>query len=136
VELAEEILSQLAAFGFAAYLNQPVQKEVYNDWLINHFITGGHALNAGPLYRWAANMIMEAEGENVNHLHPFFWQEEDGKLVLNKNIHHLATLRNEVMHGFFVLPPERNHEEAGKIADILQTLLDEKVFILLCAQAP
>jgi hypothetical protein len=29
------------------------------------FLSNGHAYNAGPLYRWAANMLKEAEGEHA-----------------------------------------------------------------------
>ncbi len=51
VELGEEILSQLAAIGFAVYLQLPNQKEVFNDFLINLFNSSGHDFYAGPLYR-------------------------------------------------------------------------------------
>ena len=128
VELGEEILCQLAAFGFATYLQQPKQKEVYNDFLINLFTSKGHDYNAGPLYRWAANMLLEAEGEMAEKLRPFFWEQKEGKLVLNHKIHHLASLRNEVMHGFFVLPPERNNEEAEKMASVLESLMSANLF--------
>ena len=37
VELGEEILSQLAAMGIAAYLKQAEQKEVFNDFLNSLF---------------------------------------------------------------------------------------------------
>jgi hypothetical protein len=43
VELGEEILSQLAAMGIAAYLKQPKQKEVFNDFLISLFLSDGHS---------------------------------------------------------------------------------------------
>ena len=128
VELGEEILCQLAAFGFVAYLQQAKQKEVYNDFLINLFTSKGHDYNAGPLYRWAANMLLEAVGEMAEKLRPFFWQQKEGKLVLNAKIHHLAALRNEVMHGFFVLPPERNNEEAEKMALVLGSIVDANLF--------
>jgi hypothetical protein len=112
VELGEEILSQLAAMRIAVYLKQPKQKEVFNDFLISLFLSDGHSYNAGPLYRWAANMLKEAEGTEAALLRPFFWQMKDGKEVLNEQVHDLARLRNAVMHGFFVLPPERNRDEA------------------------
>lgn len=128
VELGEEILSQLAAIGFAVYLQQPNQKEVFNDFLINLFSSSGHDFNAGPLYRWAANMVLNSEGELANKIKPYFWEEIDGKLVLNTQIHHLASLRNEVMHGFFVLPPERNQEEANKAALILEQCVYHNLF--------
>ena len=115
VELGEEILSQLAAMGIAVYLQQVKQKEVFNDFLISLFLSNGHAYNAGPLYRWAANMLKNADGEEAALLKTFFWQEKNGKEVLNEDIHHLASLRNAVMHGFFVLPPERNRVEAQKM---------------------
>ncbi|MEN9399151.1 MAG: hypothetical protein RL632_252 [Bacteroidota bacterium] len=128
VELGEEILSQLAAMGIAVYLEQNKQKEVFNDFLISLFLSNGHTYNAGPLYRWAANMLKEAEGENAELLKPFFWQECDGKEVLNEEIHHLASLRNAVMHGFFVLPPERNREELSKMEAILEKIQQAGLF--------
>lgn len=128
VELGEEILSQLAAMGIALYLQQAKQKEVFNDFLISLFLSNGHAYNAGPLYRWAANMIKEAEGAEAALLRPFFWQEKAGKEVLNKDIHHLASLRNAVMHGFFVLPPERNREEAQYMEAILAQMNQAGLF--------
>jgi hypothetical protein len=128
VELGEEVLSQLAAIGFAVYLQQPNQKEIFNDFLINLFGSSGHDFNAGPLYRWAANMVLNAEGDLAHKIKPYFWDEVEGKLVLNTKIHHLASLRNEVMHGFFVLPPERNQEEANKAALILEQFVKDKLF--------
>ena len=128
VELGEEILSQLAAMGIAVYLQQAKQKEVFNDFLISLFLSNGHAYNAGPLYRWAANMIKDAEGPSAELLKPFFWQTKDGKEVLNEEIHHLASLRNAVMHGFFVLPPERNREEVQKMEVILESMVSANLF--------
>jgi hypothetical protein len=128
VELGEEILSQLAGMGIAAYLKQPKQKEVFNDFLISLFLSDGHSYNAGPLYRWAANMIKEAEGTEAALLRPFFWQMKDGKEVLNEQVHHMAGLRNAVMHGFFVLPPERNRDEAQHMESILPEISAAKLF--------
>lgn len=128
VELGEEILSQLAAMGIAVYLQQAKQKEVFNDFLISLFLSNGHAYNAGPLYRWAANMLKDADGVEAALLKPFFWEEKDGKQVLNEEIHHLASLRNAVMHGFFVLPPERNREEAQKMEAILAQMNQAGLF--------
>ena len=128
VELGEEILSQLAAMGFAAYLQQAKHKSVFNDFLISLFLSNGHAYNAGPLYRWAANMLKEAEGEDAAFLKPFFWEEKDGTQVLNEVIHSLASLRNAVMHGFFVLPPERNRVEALTMEDILGQMRQAGLF--------
>ena len=128
VDLGEEILSQLAAMGIAAYLQQDKQKEVYNDFLISLFLSNGHAYNAGPIYRWTANMLKEAEGDFVQVLRPFFWQLIDGVEVLNEEVHHLAGLRNAVMHGFFVLPPESNVKEAGNMEAILEKLDNVGVF--------
>lgn len=128
VELGEEILSQLAAMGIVVYLQQAKQKEVFNDFLISLFLSNGHAYNAGPLYRWAANMIKDAEGPTAELLKPFFWEEKNGKEVLNEEIHHLASLRNAVMHGFFVLPPERNREEVKKMEVILESMVHSNLF--------
>ena len=128
VELGEEILSHLAAMGIAVYLQQAKQKDVFNDFLISLFLSNGHAYNAGPLYRWAANMIKDAEGPSAELLKTFFWQMKEGKEVLSEEIHHLASLRNAVMHGFFVLPPERNREEAKKMEAILQSMVSANLF--------
>ena len=42
VELAEEILQQIAAVGMIQYLKHAPQKEVYNDFLIGLFNSSGH----------------------------------------------------------------------------------------------
>jgi hypothetical protein len=73
-------------------------------------------------------MVKDAEGEDALKLRPFFWQMKEGKEVLNEEIHHLASLRNAVMHGFFVLPPERNREEAQKMEHILNQLQSAELF--------
>ena len=128
VEFGEDMLCQLAAMGIAAYLQQPKQKESYADYLMTLFAPNSHTPNAGPLFRIVADMILDAEGEQAKLLYPFFWQEKSGKLVLNDDIHHLAQLRNKVMHGFFVLPPEVNREEAEKMADVLESMINKKLF--------
>ena len=128
VELGEEILSQLAAMGIAVYLQQAKQTDVFNDFLISLFLSNGHAYNAGPLYRWAANMIKDAEGTEAKLLKPFFWEIKEGQEVLNEEIHHLAGLRNAVMHGFFVLPPERNREESQNMEAILKSMEGANLF--------
>ena len=129
VELGEEILSQLAAMGLAVYIQQTKQKDTFNDFVISLFLSNGHEYNAGPLYRWVANMLKEAEGEKAQLLRPFFWlQEENGQEVLNTEIHQLAALRNDVMHGFFVLPPEKNREIAQQMESILSKLEDAGLF--------
>jgi len=83
VELGEEILSQLAAMGIAAYLKQPKQKEVFNDFLISLLLSDGHSYNAGPLYRWAANMLTEAEGADTS----FGIYKENIELLQNQFTH-------------------------------------------------
>jgi hypothetical protein len=121
VELSEHILTQLAAIGFAVYLKQPNQKSVYNDFLINLFTSANNSYNAGPLYKWAVNMIKDSIGEEVNRISPFFNEFKDEFIKL-------SLLRNEVMHGFFVLPPERNIREAEHIADLLKKINDANLF--------
>ena len=121
VELSEEMLSQLAAIGFAVYLQQPNQKAVYNDFLINLFTAGGDSYNAGPLYKWAVNMIKDSVGDDAKRISPFFNEFKDEFI-------RLASLRNEVMHGFFVLPPERNIHEAEQIASLLKKINEAKLF--------
>jgi hypothetical protein len=120
VELAEEILNQISAIGISYYLNSKNQKEVYNDFLVQLFNSTGHDFNAGPIYRWTANMIKELEDEIPQEHYSFFWKNN----VLNTDVHHLALLRNEVMHGFFVLPPERNIREATQMSDLLRNIIN------------
>ena len=131
VELSEVVLLELAALGFAAYLNQPKQKSVFNDFLLQLFTSKSQAYNAGPLYRWAANMIKDLDTDLAAALYPLFWEEVGGTTQLNSKIHHLALLRNEVMHGFFLLPPERNHKEATHIAEVIDDVLGAQLFTLL-----
>jgi hypothetical protein len=129
VEMGEEILSQLAAMGLAVYLGQTEQKDVFNDFIITLFLSKGQHYNAGSLYRWVANMLKKAQGEDANLLRPYFWQkDEHGKEQINSQIHHLANLRNDVMHGFFVLPPDKNREEAQKMENILTELKSAGLF--------
>jgi hypothetical protein len=130
VELSETILLELAALGMAAYLNQPNQKSVYNDFLLQLFTTKSHAYNAGPLYRWVANMIKELDTQESKTLYPLFWEKKGKTVQLNSHVHHLALLRNEVMHGFFLLPPERNHKEASHVAEVIAQLNKANVFSL------
>lgn len=122
VELAEEILNQISAVAVVHYLHQPHQKEVYNDFLIQLFNSSGHDYNAGPIYRWAANMIRENEPFRHSARGAFFWEHVNGKDELCSRVHHLAELRNAVMHGFFVLPPERNRAEAEYLGALLLDL--------------
>ncbi len=130
VELAEEILQQIAAVGMLQYLNFAPQKEVYNDFLIQLFNSSGHDYNAGPLYRWAANMVKECSETRNSPRFAFFWEKSGEKEVLSHKVHRLAELRNSVMHGFFVLPPERNLEEAAHIQNLLRDLADSDFFNL------
>lgn len=132
VELCEAILLELSAIGLSIYLNQKNQKSVYNDFIFQLFTSKSNSFNAGPIYRWVANMIKGIDSNDFNHIFDLFWlKDKDDKLVLNDEINDLSLLRNEVMHGFFVLPPERNIEEAKRIAKILQKLIKLKIFHFL-----
>lgn len=122
VVLAEEVLQQIAAVGFVHYLQCAPQKEVYNDFLVQLFTSSGHDHNAGPLFRWAANMVLECPEMQASGRFGFFWQTNMGQLRLAERVHHLSELRNQVMHGFFVLPPERSREEADRIGQLLLEL--------------
>ena len=129
VELSEEVLLQLASLGILLYLNQNNQKAVFNDFIIQLFTSNSHTYNAGPLYRWAAHMIKDLESEEIQKIKPFFWKQQDNKnVVLNPDFERLSTLRNAVMHGFFILPPERNQEEATHLGNILNQLIELNIF--------
>jgi hypothetical protein len=119
VELAEEILNQIAAVGFVHYLKVAPQKEVYNDFLVQLFNSSGHEYNAGPLFRWAANMVKDCPEMQKSKRYQFFWEQEDNNYRLASKVQHLSEQRNQVMHGFFVLPPEVNRKEADAIGQLL-----------------
>ena len=128
VSLSEIILLNLSALGIACYLTQKNQLPPYNDFLLGLFTSKSHSYNAGPIYRWAANMIKDLDDDTSKKLTPFFWTKNKNQFELNSEIHSLALLRNEVMHGFFILPAERNHKEAQHIAEILDDLIKNKLF--------
>ena len=128
VELAEEVLNLIAAVGFVHYLQNGNHKEVYNDFLAQLFNSSGHDYNAGPLFRWAANMVLECPQMQKSPNYKFFWQVTDNKVSLAHRVQQLSELRNSVMHGFFVLPPERNRKEAESIGQLLMDLSKESFF--------
>jgi len=126
VELCETILNELAAIGFAIYLKQENQKEIYNDFLIGLFAPSSQDYNAGPLFRWAANMIKSIDTPEAKKIKHLFWEEGNEFLRVDTNA--MSLLRNKVMHGFFVLPPETNKQETENIAVILEELLAAELF--------
>ena len=131
VELSEGILLQLSAIGMSIYLNQSNQKDVFNDFIIDLFTVKSHSYNAGPLFKWTAHMIKDLKGYEVGLIKPFFWSEgEQNELVLNPDLMRLSELRNAVMHGFFILPAERNKSEAEHLASLLNSFADKKIFKL------
>lgn len=131
VELAEEILNQIAAVGILNYLKHAPHKEVYNDFVIQLFNSSGHDYNAGPLFRWSANMIKDCPETRKEEYYKFFWEVKNGKDVLCEKVQQLADLRNMVMHGFFVLPPEKNKEIADNIGQLLVELHQADFFSIL-----
>lgn len=122
VELAEEVLNQIAAIGIGHYLKDGRHKEVYNDFLIQLFNSAGQDLNAGSLFRWTANMVRDCPTLADSAAFQFYWQKDGDNLQLSVRVQHLSELRNQVMHGFFVLPPEKNREEADAIGQLLLDL--------------
>lgn len=126
VELCEEILLQLSAVGISIYLSQKSQKEVFNDFIIDLFTSKANSFNAGPLYKWAAHMLKDLKDEKSKNIKHLFWDNDS----LNQDINRISELRNNVMHGFFVLPAERNIEESNHLAKVLQSLIDIKLFNL------
>ena len=131
VELAEEILNQVAAVGIFNYLKNVTHKEVYNDFVIQLFNSSGHDYNAGPLFRWSANMIKDCPKTRSEKYFQFFWEVKNGKDVLCEKVQQLAELRNMVMHGFFVLPPDKNKEIADHIGQLLVELHQADFFSTL-----
>ena len=131
VDLAEEILNQIAAIGIFNYLKHASHKEVYNDFVIQLFNSSGHDYNAGPLFRWSANMIKDCPETRSKKYFQFFWEVKNGKDILCEKVQQLAELRNMVMHGFFVLPPEKNKEIADNIGQLLVELHQADFFSTL-----
>jgi hypothetical protein len=128
VELCEAILSQLAAIATAAYIGQERQKEMFNDIILQWFSSPGHQ-NAGPMYRWSAHFIKRVTTKEADQIRGLFW-EEDGE-TLRDTVNRLSSIRNKVMHGFFVLPPEENLRIAEQIADVLEEMVRTDVFNVL-----
>jgi len=128
VELSEQILLELASLGISCYLSQSIQKEVFNDFIIELFTTKSDSFNSGPLFRWSAHMIKNLDDTFSTKIKPFFWQESNGEFILNKDFERLYELRNAVMHGFFILPAERNVDEANHLAKILGLLIEINIF--------
>ena len=127
VELSERILLELASVGVSIYLSQKNQKDVYNDFILDLFTSKSHSYNAGPLYRWSAYMVKETNNTISKKILPLYWDKSNIS-NLNNDFERLSELRNAVMHGFFVLPAERNMLEANHIAKVLNLLLKEDVF--------
>ena len=127
VELCDEILIQLASIGIALYLSQKKQDENFNDFIIQLFTNRAHYYNAGPLYRWSAHMIKDLKDEKSKKIHHLFWNKNQ----LNEQMNNLSELRNAVMHGFFVLPAERNIEEANNLAKVLKSIVESDLFHLI-----
>jgi hypothetical protein len=124
VELAEEILNQVAARGFLIYLTDDDQKEVYNDFLLQLFNSSGHDYNAGPLYRWSANMVKHSPRLRETGIEKFYWENDQ----LSERMEHYSKLRNQVMHGFFLLPPEKNRQEAQLAGELVCDLAKSGFF--------
>ena len=89
MELAEEVLNQIAAIGIVHYLKDGRHKEVYNDFLIKLFNSTGQDFNAGPLFRWAANMVRDCPKLVDSAAFQFFWQKEGDGLQLSVRVQHL-----------------------------------------------
>ena len=130
VELSEQILLELASVGISLYLSQSNQKEVFNDFIIELFTTKSHSYNSGPLFRWSAHMIKDLDDSLSKKIKSLFWNKSVGEYVLNNDFEKLSDLRNAVMHGFFILPAERNREEANHIANVLEMIIEKNIFQL------
>jgi hypothetical protein len=143
VELAEEVLKQIAAVGISHYIsNGDLHREVYNDYLMQLFTSSGNDQNAGPIFRWVANMVKDCPVLRQNLAFSFFWEEcrescvengvieaNDLKLVISR-VNRLGELRNRVMHGFFVLPPEENRKEAEFLGELLIDARDKGLWTI------
>ena len=82
VVLGEEILYQTSIIGICIYLSQPTQKSVYNDFLLQLFQANSLNINAGPLFRWVANMLFSAKSDKLNKIYNLFWDDN----ILNQNL--------------------------------------------------
>lgn len=118
IALSEEVLSSFAAVGFSRYLLSEDQDEVYNDFLFGLFNGAGSGYNAGPLFRWAANMVLQCVSPEEDAF-KFFWVVDEEGWKLNDELNQLAQLRNRVMHGFFLLPAHENNAFAEHIGSLL-----------------
>ena len=107
--LSEEILSQVSAYGVCLYLKHggALQTEKNNDYILHElFLYQGHQ-NAGPIFYKVRDIVNEIRIEIPENEFNLFDCESD----INKALQELAAFRNALMHGFFVLPAEKNAEK-------------------------
>ena len=107
--LSEEILSQVSAYGVCLYLQLggSKQKEWNNDYILQDlFLNKGHQ-NAGPIFYKVRDIVNDIRSEIPENEFNLFDCESD----INKELQELAAFRNALMHGFFVLPAEKNAEK-------------------------
>ena len=124
--LSEEILSQVSAFGVCLYLQLGgvKQKEWNNDYILQDlFLNKGHQ-NAGPIFYKVRDIVNEIRTEIPENEFNLFNCESD----INKALQELAAFRNALMHGFFVLPAEKNAEKIELIKQLLKKLKTAGLF--------
>ncbi len=124
--LSEEILSQVSAFGVCLYLQLGgvKQKEWNNDYILQDlFLNKGHQ-NAGPIFYKVRDIVNEIRTEIPENVFKLFDSESD----INKELQELAAFRNALMHGFFVLPAEKNAEKIELIKQLLEKLKTAGIF--------
>jgi len=112
--LAEACLAYFNGLVMMAYLREGKQTEKLNQMLLDFFT--GTKRHAGEVYRTITTKILLFKPD-----HPLADKLLDKQSMnYRKEINDLATLRNEIMHGLFVLPPDKNHENTERIATLLE----------------
>jgi hypothetical protein len=119
--LSEEILSQISAYGVCLYLVKGgnIQSEQNNDYILHKlFLFDGHQ-NAGPVFNETCKIIKGIQSNLSSEEFEIF----DSNSSINIELKKLAAFRNALMHGFFVLPADKNKELIIKIKALLEKKL-------------
>ena len=118
--LSEEILSQVSAFGICLYLQKGAQKQNdrSNDYILHDLFLNREHQNAGPIFFNVCDIVQSIQSEISPRELELFVYDSD----IHDELKGLATFRNALMHGFFILPSTKNEEQLIKFKDILEKL--------------
>ena len=122
VDLAEATLAFINALSIMVYIRQKNTDDRLNQEVVE-LLFGGH-LNPGALYRsTVTGLLRKMKGTATgNTLSKRFMDETDN---YRTDMNGLSELRNQIMHGLFVLPPDKNEENMEMICSLIEELFSD-----------